>query len=126
MSFGFGVGDFLAVIEFATKIRKELAGAPSQYRALSDEVKKLSVLIQDVEAETTGVDPVLVTKVKNAKESPKSVLHDLHAFIEKNQNVSSKKSLFCWIDLITRSAISAILTIPCAWSSSKARPSSFL
>jgi hypothetical protein len=126
MSFGFGVGDFLAVTEFATKIRKELAGAPSQYRALSDEVKNLSVLIQHVEAETTGVDPVLVTNVKNAKESSKSVLHDLHAFIEKNKIVSSKKSLFYWIDLITRSAVSAILPVPCAWSSSKARPSSFL
>lgn len=39
MRFGFGVGDFLAVIELATKIQKEIAGAPSQYKALSDEVK---------------------------------------------------------------------------------------
>lgn len=92
MSFGFGVGDFLAVIELATKIRKEFVGAPSQYRALSDEVKNLSVLIQDIEAETTGMDAVLAKKVTNAMESSNSVLHDLHAFIEKNKNVTSKKS----------------------------------
>ncbi|ROW10387.1 hypothetical protein VMCG_02029 [Cytospora schulzeri] len=92
MSFGFGVGDFLAVIELAMKIRKEFAGAPSQYKALSDEVKNLSVLIQDVETEATGMDPALATKVKDAMESSKGVLHDLHAFIEKNKSLTSKKS----------------------------------
>lgn len=92
MSFGFGVGDFLAVIQLATKIRKEFAGAPGQYKALSDEVRNLSVLIQDVEAETTVMDPVLATKAKEAMDSSNRVLDDLHAFIEKNRSVSSKKS----------------------------------
>ena len=94
MSFGFGVGDFLAVIGVATKIRKEFAGAPIQYKALSDEVKSLSVLIQDVEAETTGMDPVLQTKVNHAIESSNGVLHDLYAFIEKNKSITSKNSPF--------------------------------
>lgn len=92
MSFGFGVGDFLAVIEIAMKIRKEFAGAPGQYMALSDEVKNLSVLIQDVEAETAGMDPVLAMKVQDAMESTNGVLRDLYAFIEKNKSISSKKS----------------------------------
>ncbi len=37
MSSGFGVGDFLAVIELANKVRKEFAGAPSQFNDVSDE-----------------------------------------------------------------------------------------
>jgi hypothetical protein len=36
MSFGFGIGDFLAVIGLANKIRKDFAGAPSEFRAALD------------------------------------------------------------------------------------------
>jgi hypothetical protein len=37
MSFGFSVGDFLAAIQLANKIRKEFANAPSQFKAITDE-----------------------------------------------------------------------------------------
>jgi hypothetical protein len=36
MSFGFSVGDFLAVIQLANKIRKDFVGAPSQFSEISD------------------------------------------------------------------------------------------
>jgi hypothetical protein len=37
MSFGFSVGDFVAAIELANRIRKEFVNAPSQFKAISDE-----------------------------------------------------------------------------------------
>jgi hypothetical protein len=37
MSFGFSIGDFIAAIELANKIRKGFAGAPAQFKAISDE-----------------------------------------------------------------------------------------
>lgn len=37
MSFGFSVGDFLAVIELANKVRKDFAGAPEQFKHISNE-----------------------------------------------------------------------------------------
>jgi hypothetical protein len=37
MSFGFSVGDFLAAIQLANKIRKEFADAPSQFEAITNE-----------------------------------------------------------------------------------------
>jgi hypothetical protein len=36
MSFGFSVGDFITVIELAAKIRKEFAGAPGQFKEITD------------------------------------------------------------------------------------------
>jgi hypothetical protein len=36
MSFGFSVGDFLAVITLANKIRKDFVGAPNQFSDISD------------------------------------------------------------------------------------------
>jgi hypothetical protein len=37
MSFGFGVGDFLAVLELANKIRRDFVGAPTQFKDISNE-----------------------------------------------------------------------------------------
>jgi hypothetical protein len=37
MSFGFSIGDFIAVYQLASKIRKEFVDAPSQFKAISDE-----------------------------------------------------------------------------------------
>ncbi len=37
MSFDFSVGDFLAAIQLANKIRKEFVDAPSQFKAITDE-----------------------------------------------------------------------------------------
>ncbi|CZR64265.1 related to ankyrin [Phialocephala subalpina] len=49
MSFGFSVGDFIKVIELANKIRKDFVEAPSQFNAISDEVRSLSIVLLDVE-----------------------------------------------------------------------------
>jgi hypothetical protein len=37
MSFGFSVGDFIAAIELANKVRREFVDEPSQFKAISDE-----------------------------------------------------------------------------------------
>jgi hypothetical protein len=42
MSFGFSVGDFIAAIELANRIRKEFVNAPSQFKAISDEYAALA------------------------------------------------------------------------------------
>jgi hypothetical protein len=36
MNLGFGVGDFLAVIQLANKIRKDFAGAPNEFKGALD------------------------------------------------------------------------------------------
>lgn len=42
MSFGFSVGDFLAVIELANKIRRDFVGAPKQFQDISMEYALLA------------------------------------------------------------------------------------
>ncbi|KAN0102723.1 hypothetical protein V8E51_011036 [Hyaloscypha variabilis] len=48
MSFGFSIGDFVAAIELANRIRKEFVHAPGQFKAISDEVRSLSIILQDI------------------------------------------------------------------------------
>ncbi|KAL2671363.1 hypothetical protein Neosp_013948 [[Neocosmospora] mangrovei] len=49
MSFGFGVGDFIAVLELVNKARKDFQSAPSQFQDISNEVRSLSIVLSDVE-----------------------------------------------------------------------------
>ena len=37
MSFGFGVGDFLAVLEIVHRVRKKAARAPKEYQGIAEE-----------------------------------------------------------------------------------------
>jgi len=49
MSFGFSVGDFITAIELANKVRREFVDAPSQFKAISDDVRSLSIVLQDAD-----------------------------------------------------------------------------
>ncbi|KAH6705255.1 ankyrin repeat-containing domain protein [Leptodontidium sp. MPI-SDFR-AT-0119] len=62
MSFGFSVGDFIAAIELANRIRKEFVDAPSQFKDISDEVRSLSIVLQDLEVVLS--EPDLSTQQK--------------------------------------------------------------
>ena len=37
MSFGFGVGDFLAVLEIVHRVRKKTGRAPKEYQGIAEE-----------------------------------------------------------------------------------------
>ncbi|CAG8889738.1 unnamed protein product [Penicillium egyptiacum] len=54
MSFGFGIGDFLAVIKLANETRKAFVEAPVQFKSISDEVRSLSLVLQDVEIDISA------------------------------------------------------------------------
>lgn len=49
MSFGFSVGDVIAVTKLARGLRKSFIDAPVQFRAISDEYVNSSCLIGPVE-----------------------------------------------------------------------------
>ena len=50
MSFGFGVSDFIAIIELANKIRKEFVNAPSQFKDISDEYAVLAAFLSNADS----------------------------------------------------------------------------
>ncbi|KAM0159004.1 hypothetical protein ACHAQE_005283 [Botrytis cinerea] len=84
MSFGFGIGDILAVIELARKIRKDFADAPSQFKDISLEVRSLSIVLQDIEDELSLPD-------LNAKQESelKEIVDGCRDVLEKLQRLLS-------------------------------------
>ncbi|MCJ1311174.1 hypothetical protein MMC25_004844 [Agyrium rufum] len=93
MSFGFGVGDFLAVLELASKIRKRLVGSPTQFAALQDEVKSLSHILIDLEdvESTKDLDTKQVTALEDITKDCRHVLEDLDMIRQKSDALDSRK-----------------------------------
>lgn len=76
MSFGFSLGDFVSVITLANKLRRDFAGAPSQFNSISREcvhivhisrwpgtdifrlcrVRGLAIILEDVDVQLPGYD----------------------------------------------------------------------
>lgn len=90
MSFGFGIGDFLAVIELATKIRKRFSDAPAKLQDISDEVKSLSILLSDiaVHADSVVEKPHLskAEELETIVKGANHVLHDLDNLLTSRQS----------------------------------------
>ncbi|KAI1135672.1 hypothetical protein F5Y05DRAFT_167876 [Hypoxylon sp. FL0543] len=92
MSFGFGVGDFIAVIKLANKIRKEFAGAPAQFKEVSEEVRSLSIVLQDVDVALSENDLSSSQRenLENIASGCKSVLDDLQTALYKYCELGTK------------------------------------
>jgi hypothetical protein len=114
MSFGFSIGDFIAVIQLANKVRKEFSGAPVQFNAISHEcvpaylvvplkrltptsrVRSLSIVLQDIEVQLSSyeIDARQLTDLVQLRTTSEDVLHDLEAKVAKYHDIEcSGKSL---------------------------------
>jgi hypothetical protein len=111
MSFGFGVGDFVAVINLAREVRKGFAGAPEQFQQISAEyaqlnpspdplhlmkilyrVRNLTIVLDDVDVSLTEHD---VTKAQESRlgdirKSCRFVLEDTQKELSKYSSLESR------------------------------------
>lgn len=101
MSFGFSVGDFLAVIGLVTQLRKDFLDAPSQLRDLSAELKTFSIVLQDTEVDLTanGLDSRQLEALESTLSSAKEFLKDLQQFIENNKDIPKSTGSIARVNL---------------------------
>ncbi|KAF9771002.1 hypothetical protein IL306_011376 [Fusarium sp. DS 682] len=86
MSFGFSVGDVLAVLSLANKIRKDFSGAPEQFKSINQDVRSLSIVIQDAYA---NVDQMSEEHAANFSQ----ILTTCQTLLNKLQSLMSKWSV---------------------------------
>ncbi|KFY23766.1 hypothetical protein V491_02414 [Pseudogymnoascus sp. VKM F-3775] len=84
MSFGFSIGDFITVIKLANTIRKEFSSAPSQLKDISNEVRNLSFILQDVEVVLPEQELSSQQKMElhHIAEGSRNVLSDLEKLLD--------------------------------------------
>ncbi|OBT50154.1 hypothetical protein VE04_09620, partial [Pseudogymnoascus sp. 24MN13] len=90
MSFGFSVGDFIAAIQLAIKIQKDFADAPSQFKAVSDEVRSLSIVLQDADVAFSNrdIDNEQKNNLEDIEKSCRNILSELQQIVDKNSELS--------------------------------------
>ncbi|KFY91994.1 hypothetical protein V498_05199 [Pseudogymnoascus sp. VKM F-4517 (FW-2822)] len=92
MSFGFSVGDFITAIQLAIKIRQEFVDAPSQFKAVSDEVRTLSIVLQDaaVVFPNRELDNDQERDLEDVDKGCRIVLDELQRILDRNIELSSE------------------------------------
>ncbi|RSL80077.1 hypothetical protein CEP51_006860 [Fusarium floridanum] len=93
MSFGFGVGDFIAVLELVNKIRKDFQSAPSQFEDISNEVRSLSIVLSDVDVTVSELelDPYQRNDLQHVISSCRDVLERLEDTLDKYRDLHADK-----------------------------------
>ncbi|KAJ4408451.1 hypothetical protein N0V82_009680 [Gnomoniopsis sp. IMI 355080] len=88
MSFGFGVGDLLAVIDKAKKVRADFKNAPKQFAAISEEVNGLEVLLSQIKGDMSARRfESEESNLATIMEGPTAVLQELQNFVTGKYNV---------------------------------------
>lgn len=84
MSFGFGVGDFLAVITLAKEVQEDFRNAPQAFAAISDEVKSLTVLLSQVAKDFAGHEGELQDEagLQTVLNGANATLHEVESFVD--------------------------------------------
>ncbi|KAI9370213.1 ankyrin repeat-containing domain protein [Aspergillus egyptiacus] len=87
MNFGFGVGDFIAVLKLVKAVRKQFIDAPGQFQAISDDVKRLSNVLRDIEDNDPGdtLGPDQKATLDEISQGCYEVLGDLNEALAKYQ-----------------------------------------
>ena len=107
MSFGFSVGDFIAAIELANKVRRDFVDAPGQFKAISDEcvflykiwtpidgdcsnrVRSLSIVLQDADIafQEQELNDDYKQDLEDIDQGCRNVLNDLQQILNKNSEL---------------------------------------
>ena len=87
MSFGYSVGDLIAVVQIANKIRRRFVDSPAQFQAISDEVKGLSNVLRDLDdiIPDRSLSQEQVVDLQDNLHACKSLLNDLDIILDKYQ-----------------------------------------
>ena len=87
MSFGYSIGDLIAVVQLANKVRRRFVDSPSQFRAISDEVKCLSNLLRDLDdmIPDRSLTQKHVVDLQDNLHACKNLLNDLDITLDKYQ-----------------------------------------
>lgn len=92
MSFGFGVGDFLAVLRLSNEIRKRLVVAPDDFRAVSEEVRSFGIILQDIDdlESEQGLTDYQHKEIKTISQGCFHVLSDLKSALDRYQELDTR------------------------------------
>ena len=92
MSFGFGIGDILALGELSWTVYKSCKDAPESFSNIAQEVLSLHVVLKEVEENISGhkLAPKQEAGLRTVAEGCQKVLEDLKILVEKYESLGTQ------------------------------------
>ncbi|KFY34436.1 hypothetical protein V494_06771 [Pseudogymnoascus sp. VKM F-4513 (FW-928)] len=90
------IGDFVATYKLASKIRTEFATAPIQFKGISDDVRSLSFVLQDVEVVVPQLELTTeqLAELHDIAEGCRNILQKLNATLEEYRELDHNPKSF--------------------------------
>jgi len=89
MSFGFSISDFVTLFELATRVRKRFIDAPDQFKAISDDVRGLSIAVQDAEIQSIQLSDAQRERLVEAAKACNDLLRELEKTLDKYSEIGN-------------------------------------
>ncbi|ATY64386.1 ankyrin repeat-containing domain [Cordyceps militaris] len=92
MSFSISVGDLISGIDLCRKLRRSFANAPRQCQQIADQVRNLSIVLQDLEisASDSNLADTDLQELRQIAGGCHDVLLELSELVEKNLSLQEK------------------------------------
>ncbi|XHF98069.1 hypothetical protein AWENTII_001639 [Aspergillus wentii] len=86
MSFGYGVGDILAILRLADDLKKRFSQAPKEFSKISEEVKRVWTVLHDIQdIPVDGLDSQQEKDIQRVLQGCREVIEDLKLELDKSQ-----------------------------------------
>jgi hypothetical protein len=93
MSFGYSIGDIIAVSTLAYKVYKSCDGATESFRNIAGEVRSMQLVLQEtqdlISENKQSLEPKRVARLVEIKDGCHEVLRDLEKLLEKYESLGS-------------------------------------
>ena len=130
MSFGYGVGDFMAISGLAVKVYTAYKDAPDDYKHIADEVKSLHIIINQAAAHfaSTTLSGNNLQEGQEVLKGCLNVLEELDALIVKYNTLASASTSMSPSQVLQRLKLSIedIVTLRARLTSNTTLLSSFI
>lgn len=93
MSFGFSVGDFVALSTVAYNIYGSLKDSPAEFKSITSEANTLSAILKNIASHLSdhNVDPDSAEELGSLHRQTSKVLEDIRELLERFGSLAKKK-----------------------------------
>ncbi|QGA16434.1 hypothetical protein EYB26_004101 [Talaromyces marneffei] len=93
MSFGYSAGDFVSLLELTNRVRKRFVRAPIEFTEISEDVKKLGVVLQDIDdiESEEGLNPRQKASISQISQACHEVFRELEDMLDEYQELGHDK-----------------------------------
>ena len=91
MSYGYGIGDFIKVIELAWGLYRICKDSPGEFKNLTSELSSMHIVLKEVNDEFSDLSPERQIALGTILDRVKGVFEDVKVHLSKHKSLGTQK-----------------------------------